>query len=409
MSNNNIYLKKLINFKDNFSIKVINGIRSVGKTTLLSTFAETLKKQGTPSESIIYINFEEMEEIYNFQQLYEFVNDKIIYLEQAYLLFDEIQRVKGWEKAINAFFVGAPVDIYITGSNSEILSENFLHLLSNHYELINMQPLSFNEYIEIISKEENISLSEELYFQQYLKYGGLPIIAKCQKQTYVLPNLLAGIYNTILNKDIVAAYGVRDVILLNAINKFLALNIGKSIKPKIMEEYLFNLGQTTTVYTMENYLNMIDKSGIFNKVIRYDIKKQSILNGSEKFYSADIGILNSLTNFNNFDNETINEGILENLVYIELCRRGYKVFIGKNGKSNINFVAFKNNKPTYFQVISKIDSKVKLRKVLLPLQNIKDQYDKVILTMDKQKVTDYNGIKVFHIVDFLHGVVDFKL
>ena len=406
MSNNDVYLKKLLNCKDNFSVKVITGIRGVGKTTLLSTFAETLKQQGIPSESIIYINFEEMEEIYNFQQLYEFVNDRIIYLEQAYLLFDEIQRVKGWEKAINAFFVGAPVDIYITSSNSEILSENFLHLLSDHYELINMQPLSFSEYIEIISKEEKISLSEEISFQQYLKYGGLPIVAKLQKQNEVLPILLSGIYNTILNKDIIAAYCVRDVILLNAMNKFLALNIGKSIKPKMFEDYLLNLGQTTTVYTMDNYLSMIDKAGIFHRVIRYDVKKQSILNGSEKFYSADIGIRNALINFNDFNNEAINEGILENLVYIELCKRGYKIFIGKNGKSSISFIAFKNEKPVYFQVISKIDSKVKLRKILFPLQNIKDQYDKVILTMDKPEITDYNGIKVFHILDFLHGVAD---
>ena len=395
--NNEMYLKKLLQFKDHFSIKVITGIRGVGKTTLLSMFAEALKENGVSDEQIISINFDEMAEIHNFQQLYEFVNEKIVYLEQAYLLLDEIQQVKGWEKAINAFFVGSPVDIYITGSNSEILSKDFLHLLSEHYELIQMKPLPFNEYLTMVSKNE--TQDKETYFQQYLKFGGLPIAAKLQGKTDILPILLNGIYNTILNKDIISRYGVRDAVLLNSMNKFLAVNEGKPISLKLIGPYLENMGHVTTGYTIDNYLKMINESGLFHRVNRYDIKSKTTLNGSERFYCADLGLCNALLNFSSVEEEVL----LENAVCIELWRRGYEVFAGKIGGMNITFAAFKDEQPSYFQIASSLDSKSKLRKVLYPLQRINDQYSKTILSMDRPKITDYNGIKVFNIFDFLIG------
>ena len=399
---NEMYLKKLLTLKEHFSIKVITGIRGVGKTKLLSMFADTLRQQGVSSESIIYINFDEMEEIYDFQQLYEFVNEKIMYLEQAYLLFDEIQRVKDWEKAINAFFVGSPVDIYMTGSNSEVISEVFLHLLSNHYELIEMQPLPFNEYLNMINNKG--TQQNEFYFKKFLKYGSLPIIAKVQDQPEILSLLLSGIYNTILNKDIVSRYCVRDAHLMDSLNKFLAINIGKAITPKKIEDYLLSIGQNTTTYTLDNYLNMINESGLFRKIKRYDIKNRVTINGSEQFYCADLGIRNVLINFTNMIE---NEAILENIVYIELYRRYYNIFIGKINKSKISFVAFKNDKPIYFQVVPSINNKMILKKSIYPLQNIKDQYDKFIITMDKPTITDYNGIKILNILDFLNKTVDF--
>ena len=397
MLNNEVYLQKLLDCKDSFSVKVITGIRGVGKTTLLSMFADTLEKNGVPSEEIIYINFDETKELSDFQKLYEYVNDKIIYLEQAYLLFDEIQQVKGWEKAVNAFFVGSPVDIYITSSNSTVLSEDFLHLLSEHYELIKMYPMSFDEFLKAMSTKED--KEKEYYFHQYLKYGGLPIITKLQEQMEILPTLLLGMYHTIMNRDIISLYGIRDASLLDSMNKCLALNIGNPITPRIMDEYLKNVGQTTTIYTMDNYLKMIDNSGLFHRISRYDIKNQEAINGSEQIYCADLGIRNVLLNFNDLENEAI----LENILCIELLKRNYKVYIGKIGKSKVNFVAFKDSKPSYFQVVSKIDNKAKLRKVLYPLQRINDQYDKIIISMERPKVTDYNGIKVFHIFDFING------
>ena len=305
--NNELYLEKLIKFKDNFAVKVITGMRGVGKTTLLSMFADTLKNSGVPSEEIIYINFEENEEINDFQKLYEFVNEKIAYLEQAYLLLDEIQHVKGWEKAINAFFVGSPVDIYVTGSNSAILSDTFLNLLSDHYEHIQMYPLSFNEYLKAIHNKDR---EQDFYFHQYLKYGGLPIVTKLQGQTDIIPTLLLGMYHTILNKDIISLYGVRDASLLDSMNKFLAINTGNHITPKIIEAYLENLGQVTTIYTMDNYLQMINDAGLFYRISRYDIKAQTTLNGSERIYCADLGIRNLLLNFVDVENAIIPENIV---------------------------------------------------------------------------------------------------
>ena len=393
--NNETYLEKLIDLKDSFSVKVITGMRGVGKTTLLSMFADTLKESGVSSEEIIYINFEENEEIADFQKLYEFVNEKIIYLEQAYLLLDEIHHVKGWEKAINAFFVGSPVDIYITSSNSKVLSETFLSLLSDHYTIIKMYPLSFKEFLKSVPNVEE----QEVYFQQYLRYGSLPIITKLQDKIEIIPTLLLGMYHTIINKDIISLHGVRDASLLDSMSKFLAINIGNHITPKIIKSYLVKIGQSTTIYTMDNYLQMINDSGLFHRIARYDIKSQSIINGSEKIYCADLGICNLLLNFDNLENDAI----LENIVCIELLRRDYDVFIGKIGKSNINFVAFKNDRPIYIQVISKIDSKTGLRKLLYPLQRINDQYDKMIISMERPPIIDYNGIKVLYIFDFMNG------
>ena len=394
--NNKIYLEKLLAFKDSFSVKVITGMRGIGKTTLLSMFADTLEKNGVPSEEIIYINFDENEELSDFQKLYEYVNEKIVYLEQAYLLLDEIQQVNGWEKAINAFFVGSPVDIYITSSNSKILSETFLSLLSDHYELIQMYPLSFNEFLKMMPMTED--KGKEFYFNQYLKYGGLPIITKLQEKEDVLPTLLLGMYHTILNKDIISLFGVRDASLLDVMNKFLALNIGNPIKPKILETYLENTAQATTIYTMNNYLQMLNDSGLFHRIARYDIKTQATVNGSEQIFFTDLGIRNALLNFTDLENEAIPA----NIVYIELMRRGYKVFIGKIGKSRVSFVAFKNSKPIYLQVVSKLDVRVNLRKTLYPLQRINDQYDKIVVSMTRPTINDYNGIKVLYIFDFLN-------
>ena len=397
MPNNKTYLEKLFQFKDSFSVKVITGIRGIGKTSLLSMFADALKNDGVPSEEIIYINFEEDEHIFDFQQLYEVINEKISYLERAYLLFDEIQQVKGWEKAINAFFVGSPVDIYIADSNSGVLSDVFLNLLSDNYEVINLQPLSFEEYLHLMDIK-----NDEDSIKKYLKFGGLPIVTKFRDQEELLPMVLSGIYYTIVNKDIIARYGIRDAKLLDSINKCLALNIGNSITPKIIETYLKNIGQITTLYTMENYFRMINECGLFHRIPRYDIKNKLTVNGSEQFYCADLGILNMLSNFADYKNEAI----AENVIFIELLRRGYtKIFVGKIGNIKISFVAIKDSKPIYIQIVSTIGDKENLRKVARPLQHIKDQYDKIIVSLERPKINDYNGIKFVYIWDFINEAV----
>ena len=394
MLNDISYLEKLLQFKDSVSVKVITGIRGIGKTHLLKTFIEALKNSGVPSEEIIYINFEEEEHIFDFQQLYEFVNEKISYLERAYLLFDEIQKVKDWEKTINAFFVGSPVDIYITDSNSGILSKVFLSLLSNNYEVINMQPLSFSEYLKINSNYENKDINQ--YLEKYLKFGGLPIATTIKEQEELLPIILSGMYHKILNKDIIARYGVRDATLLDSINKCLALNIGNAITPKVINTYLENMGQITTIYTMENYFSMINESGIFRRLARYDIKSQAKVNGSEQFYCADLGILNVLSKFS-----VKNEALAENIVYIELLRHNYDVFVGKIAKTKVHFVAMKDSKTTYIRIVSKIEDKLDLSKSCRPLRQIKEQCNKILISLERPSMNKYKDVKVISLLDFI--------
>ena len=391
-----LYLDKLIELKDHVSIKVIAGIRGIGKTTLLSLFIESLKSEGVPSENIIYINFDEHKSISNYQQLYDFISAKMTDLEeQVYLIFDEIQNVTGWEKTINAFFVGSRVDIYIAGSNAGILSKGFLRLLSDNYEMIQMQPMSINDYFNAIP--DNADKDFDSVSQNYLKFGGLPITTQLQEYVDVLPTVLSGIYNTALNKDIVTRYSVRDVDLLDSINKFLANNIGKPVTFKNIINYLEKIDRSTTIYTMDNYLKMIDESGLFRRVKRFDVRARTTVNGSEKFYCADLGIGNYLLNFSDINNFAM----LENLVCIDLWRKGYEVFAGKNGDMQITFVAIKNAEFIYFQVVPSIEGKVQLRKVLSPLQRIPDQYDKIILSMDQAVINNFNGIKHFNIFDFI--------
>ena len=395
MLNEVSYLEKLLQLKDSFSVKVITGIRGVGKTHLLMTFIEELKKNGVPSEEIIYINFEEDEHISNFQQLYEFVNEKISYLERAYLLFDEIQKVKDWEKTINAFFVGSPVDIYITDSNSGVLSKVFLSLLSNNYEVINMQPLSFNEYLQIHSEVE--IENNEKYFEKYLEFGGLPITAKVKDQKEILPLILSGMYHTILNKDIIARYGVRDAALIDSINRCLASNIGNSITPKVINTYLENIGQLTTIYTMENYFAMINESGIFRRLPRYDVKSQAKVNGSEQFYCADLGILNVLSKFS-----VKSEVLAENIVYIELLRHNYQeIFVGKVITTKIHFVTIKDSKMTCIKIVPKIEDKSDLKKNCRPLRQIKEQCDKILISLERPSMSNYKDVKVISLLDFM--------
>ena len=395
MINDERYLKMLFELKDSFSIKVITGMRDTGRTQLLLSFADALKKQGITAEQIIYINFEETKSITKFQELYEFINEKIAYLEQAYLIFDEIQRIEGWEKTLNAFFVGLPVDIYIGISNVSVLSNDFFNLLSEHYEIIQIQPIPFENYLQTITNKKKIK--DKFYFQQYLKYGGLPIILQAKDNSELLPILLSGIYHTILVKDIVARYGVRDVELIDEFNKCLALNIGNPITPDIIYSYLKNIKQNTTIYTIGNYLKMIHESGLFHRISRYDMKIKTAINGSERIYCADIGIRNLLSDFNDLENNAI----IENIVCLELFRYGYKIFIGKWGKIPFNFVALKNSELLCLQIVQNINDKKVFRRVTRQFQIIDKQYKKIVISTETPNIPDYNGIKILGIYDFL--------
>ncbi|WP_455630500.1 ATP-binding protein [Megamonas sp.] len=391
-----LYLNKLIKFKDKQFIKVITGIRCCGKSTLLKLFRRYLLENDVSEKQIIYINFESMQfdDIKDYKLLYEYIKEHIAKDSRTYLLLDEIQEVIHWEKAVNSFLVDFNVDIYITGSNAWLLSSELSTLLSGRYIEIKMLPLSFKEYMDFIEKPYS---DRDKDFQSYLRYGGLPPIIELNNNFDMIQPFLSGIYNTVLMKDIVQRNTVRDPALLDNLVRFLADNIGNSISTKKISDYLTSAGRKTTPATIDNYLQMLEKAFIFYKVNRYDIKGKLYLKTQEKYYIVDTGIRNNLLGLRNMDYDCI----LENVVYLELLRRGFDVYIGKIGSMEVDFIAVKANRKIYYQVSASIlDEKTKGRE-LRSLMSIPDQYDKILLTMDKPYVEDFEGIKWMNIIDFL--------
>ena len=391
------YLNRLIEAKDTEFIKVITGVRRSGKSTLLLMFKEYLLLNGVKEENIIHINFEfsMFDEIKDYRDLYNYIK-KYLVKGKSYILLDEVQNVLKWEKAVNGINLDFDVDIYITGSNAYLLSSELATLLSGRYIEIKMYPLSFKEYL----KFNNYDLTNiEDKFNEYLKYGGLPAITHIKDKDNLVMTYLNDIYNTIVKKDIIERNGIKDIALLENLIRYIASNIGSSISANKISDYL-NSNKITTKsnhQTIDNYLKMLVNAFIVYKVERSDIKSKSILKTLGKYYLADTGIRNIILGFRNID-----EGhLLKNVVYLELLRRGYKISIGKTFDYEVDFIAENVNTIKYYQVSRSIkDSKV-LERELKSLESIQDNYEKIILTMDKTINKDYNGIKVINIIDFL--------
>lgn len=391
------YLNKMIMLKDTEFIKVITGLRRSGKSTLMLMYKDYLLNNQVKEDNIIYINFESAmyDDIKNYKDLYQFVKDKIR-KDKIYLLLDEVQNVESWEKAINSFKVDFDIDIYITGSNAYLLSSELSTLLSGRYIEIKMYPLSFKEFL-IFNNYDTINIEDK--FNEYLKYGGLPAITLIKNNDELVLSYLNDIYNSIVKKDIIDRNNLKNTTLLENIIKYLANNIGSPISSTKISNYLNSNKITPNCnhQTIDNYLNMLEKSYIIYKADRTDIKDKSVLKTLGKYYISDTGIRNIILGFRN-----INEGhLLENVVYLELLRRGYKVSIGKNYEYEVDFVAENPNEIIYLQVsLSISEEKVRDREIR-SLENIKDNYEKIILTMDKTINQDFNGIKVMNIIDWL--------
>ena len=398
LKNRDLYLNQLIQFKDKKLIKVITGLRRSGKSTLLSLFENHLITSGVDKNHIIRMNFEsfEFDEITNYKELHEYINKRILDPNKRhYILLDEVQQVSSWERVINSFFVDANVDIFITGSNAYLLSSELSTLLSGRYVEIKMQPLSFKEYLEFLDSDKEMSLQEK--FNQYLEYGGLPTIVELLDNPDTIGPFLEGIYNTVLMKDVIERNGVRDAALLESILKFIAANIGSIVSTKKISDYLTSSGRKTTSDTIDNYMKMLENAFIIYKANRYDLKGKMFLKTLEKYYIVDIGIRNKLIGLRNTDYGHV----LENIVYLELLRRGYEVTIGKIGSLEVDFVASKPKEKIYYQVSATIMDEKTRERELRPLESISDNYPKYILTMDQIVFNDYSGIRVKNIIDFL--------
>lgn len=391
------YLKRMIDAKDTEFIKVITGVRRSGKSTLLLMFKDYLLNNKIKDENIIHINFESAiyDAIKDYKDLYNYVQSKIK-KDKVYLLLDEVQNVVSWEKAINSFKVDFDIDIYITGSNAYLLSSELSTLLSGRYIEIKMYPLSFKEFL-LFNSYDNSNLDDK--FNKYLKYGGLPAISLIKDNDELVLSYLNDIYNTIVKKDILDRNNIKDAALLENIIKYLTNNIGSQVSAKKISDYLNSnkIVEKSNHQTIDNYLNMLEKSFIFYKADRTDIKNKSLLKTLGKYYISDLGIRNIILGFRNID-----EGhLLENVVYLELLRRGYRVNIGKSLEYEVDFVAENPTDIKYYQVTkSLMNEDVKIRE-LRSLESINDNYEKIILTTDKTINKDYNGIKVKNIIDWL--------
>jgi len=398
VKNRNLYLSKLIQFKDKPLIKVITGIRRCGKSTLLSLFEKHLIDSGISQNNIIRMNFEsfEFDQMSSYRELHAYIKDKMINTkEKTYILLDEVQQVESWEKVINSFLVDANVDIYITGSNAYLLSSELSTLLSGRYVEIEMLPLSFKEYIDFTTGDYATDL--KMSFNNYLEFGGLPTVVELLDHPNTIGDFLEGITNTVLMKDVIDRNNIRDTALLETVLKFIAANIGSIVSTKKISDYLTSSGRKVTSDTIDNYLRMLENAFIIYKANRFDLKGKQILKTLEKYYIVDIGIRNKLTGLRNTDFGHV----LENIVFIELIRRGYNVTIGKVGIFEVDFVATNLTEKIYYQVSASIVETEVRERELRPLKAISDNYLKVVLTMDETPFDDYEGIKVQNIIEFL--------
>ena len=396
------YLSILKNFKDQQIIKVISGIRRCGKSTLLEIYQDYLINNGVSKNQIISINFEnaDYEELQDRKKLYEYIKNKLVKGKKTYIFLDEIQNVYEFEKTVDSLFINKEVDLYITGSNAYLLSSELATLLTGRYIEIKMLPLSFKEYISAFDAQTDISRK----FRDYLRYSSFPQAVELYKINPENINLsLDGIYNTILFKDVMQRKGITDKNLLERITKYLYDNIGNRTSIKSIVNNIEGLEKNSSYNTISNYINALLDSYLIFRANRYDIKGKEYLKTQEKYYAIDIGLRYYMLGQNSGKDMG---HILENIVYLELLRRGYKVYIGKLDELEVDFVAKKTDNTVYYQVAlttrSESDNENKiLDRELTPLKKINDNYPKYILTLDDDLDADFDGIKKRNVLDWL--------
>lgn len=397
------YLEKLIEWKDDDVIKVVTGIRRCGKSTLLMQYQDYLKSIGIEENQIIAVNFEELEyeELCDYKKLYAYIKDRLVADKITYIFLDEIQKVPSFEKVVDSLYVKPNIDIYITGSNAYMLSGDLATLLTGRYVEISMLPLSFSEYMELSDKDK------ESAFADYIKYGGLPFVATMDRTDDKVDTYLEGIYNTVIVKDIEDRQKrqesnsdkrkINDIPLLKTIAKYLSSVIGSPVSLRGITNYLVSSGRKISANTVSNYVNALIESFIFYPAERFDIVGKQLLQANKKYYMVDLGIRNHILPRKYYDLGFS----VENIVFFELLRRGCKVTIGKYQENEVDFVAEKRGEFTYIQVTADMVSESTFDREMKPLYAIQDNYEKIVLTLDKLTVGNYDGIKVVNVVDWL--------
>lgn len=391
------YLNQLIEGKDLNLIKVITGIRRSGKSTLLLQYKDYLLSQNISEKNIIYINFESAMwyDIKDYKDLYNYIKENISNKNKTYILLDEVQNVLKWEKAVNSLLVDINCDIYITGSNAYLLSSELTTLLAGRILTIKIYPFSFKEFIQEYPFKNNEDKYEK--FDKYLRYGGMPMIVNMNDNETLITNYLSDLKDVVLKKDVISRNNIKDIVFLDNLIKYLASTIGNLTTPNAISEFMRKNGSTITNETVDAYIKMLENAYFLYRVPRYELKGKQLLKTQGKYYFIDNGLKNIIDGISSYDSSSS----YENLIYIELLRQGYEVYVGQYNDIEIDFIAIKPNEKVYYQVSRSImDEKVEEREKK-SLLAINDNYKKVILTMDNVKNKQIEGINVINIIDFL--------
>lgn len=392
------YLKQLLSWKDQSIIKVLTGIRRCGKSTILKLYQEYLLNNWIDPSQIISINFEELEyeDLQDYKKLYQYIKDRLVENKMMYIFLDEIQNVPSYEKVVDSLHVKENIDIYITGSNSYIFSGQLATYLSGRYIEIPVLPLSFKEVY-------NPQTNKEEAFQKYMKTGGFPYINQIQLLNEQIDMYLEGIYNTVIVKDIEErinrknSKNVTDIALLKAISKYLSSVVGSPVSIRSITNYFKSNERTTSPNTISNYVEALCESYLYYPVEVMDVSGKEVLKSNKKYYIVDPGIRNYILPKQFYDLGFT----IENIVYLELLRRRYNVNIGRSGRTEVDFIAKRNDVYTYIQVTASLVDENTFNREIRPLKQIEDNYEKIILTLDRYTLGNYEGIKVINIVDWL--------
>lgn len=388
------YLEQLIRFREKEVIKVVTGIRRCGKSTLFDLYCEYLVQDGVSKDQIIRVNMEDPDyhDIRDYMQLYDWIRQQMHSEKMNYILINEVQNVPEFQKAVDGLYIKENCDVYITGSNAYLLSGELATLLAGRYVEIKMLPLSFKEYLSALGDKTDLMLK----YQNYIQNGSFPYVVQLEKKRDIHA-YLEGIYTSIILKDIMARYRIADTGGLDSVIRFMFDNVGNLCSATKIANTMTTAGRKIAISTVENYLGALTECFILYKAGRYDVKGKQYLTTGNKYYLCDMGLRYYLLGTKRADLGHI----LENVVYLELRRRGYEVYIGKVGNAEIDFIAIGEEGEEYYQVALTVMEESTLERELAPLESIRDHNPKYLLTMDFTPLTSHNGIKQWNVLEWL--------
>lgn len=388
------YIEAVKPFMDAPLVKILTGVRRCGKSTIFEMIRQELLERGIPEDHIIMKKYTEMDipDTITAKQMYDELVSRVEDDKRYYFLLDEIQEIKGWEKAVNSLLEGMNADIYVTGSNSKLMSSEISTYLTGRYISIPVFTLSFREYLEF--KKESTQSYDKL-LEEYIKFGGFPIIALGEYEQQSAYQIVDGIYHTVVSRDIVKRHRINKQDLFDRVVKYVIENMGKTFSASSISNFLKSENRKVSIESIYNYLRWLEQAFIIFPCERYDMQGKSVLKTQEKYYLADVSFRYALFGYN----RKMLDGVMENIVYLELRRRGYDVYVGKNNTKEIDFIAIHKDEKIYVQVCVQIPEN--LNREVGNLMEIRDHYPKYVVTLNEMDVGIENGIRIVHLRDFL--------